>query len=289
MCHTLLQYYIHCGHTNVFFHPCVIVPPSTPPQRDPLYARRLYIHPNYKPPSSNQDVKEEFVSSEWRDHSVPLSIAHSYHRACPDCAEEKRQQDRSPGETKQKRGLEQWNSFSLSEADRLADNEQRAGDEEIASLLTFRALQLPRTRAFDYGQQRFGNSRDASMAVARDLELRPSPDETTPQMERRILWELRDRGAEAIIQNQHGAPLRMGDNGWERLPLQATSGSPVPESQRANTLPRSQAHTRRTAQATPAARERGPLPPLRPLIPRLEREARIQLTPAPGRETDCIV
>ncbi|RMZ82155.1 hypothetical protein DV738_g1843, partial [Chaetothyriales sp. CBS 135597] len=93
----LLQYYIHCGHSNITFYPCL-----------PCVANsRSYssLHPNYVEPKAGAEQSSRrsllsgggradqdsaaFISSEWRDHGRPRGIAHSYHRPCPACLDAK--------------------------------------------------------------------------------------------------------------------------------------------------------------------------------------------------------
>lgn len=83
MCHTLLQHYIHCRHTNIHFYPCDIDEPQSPrlPTTDQGGGRRQqrYIHPNYATPSAPGEQRAPI------NHNIPRSIAHSYRRKCPDC------------------------------------------------------------------------------------------------------------------------------------------------------------------------------------------------------------
>jgi hypothetical protein len=111
MCHTLLQYYIHCSHIATHFYPCIITSHIRPPTGVDLYLK-TYIHPNYTPPTTAA-AHDNFLSSQWRDHSVPLSIAHSYHRLCPGCLEEQTVKDEEREERDRRaRGVELWREYA---------------------------------------------------------------------------------------------------------------------------------------------------------------------------------
>lgn len=119
MCHTLLQHYIPCRHTTVHFISCS--PSDDPSGRRP--------HPNYA--QSNVEIHAYQLSAEvsdtateslpvtpeeaarWRDHSVPRGIAHSYHRLCPTCLDEKIAEDKLT-EMAERRALggENWRNWA---------------------------------------------------------------------------------------------------------------------------------------------------------------------------------
>ena len=130
MCHTLLQHYIPCRHTTVHFISCS---PS-----DYLAGSRL--HPNYA--SRNVEIHAYPLSAEvsdtatrslpltpeaaaqWRDHSVPQGVAHSYHRLCPTCLAEKiaEDEDRQKDERLKLRGSN-WRRWADEQAQVQAEQE----------------------------------------------------------------------------------------------------------------------------------------------------------------------
>ncbi|RMD41003.1 hypothetical protein DV735_g4104, partial [Chaetothyriales sp. CBS 134920] len=137
MCHTLLQYYIHCGHSNLVFYPCL---PSL--GKNSLHSP---LHPNYVDPNADPDTaggrrslpsgdehgaqeSAAFVPSEWRDHGRPRGVAHSYHRPCPACLDAKlarAAQEKVGGDARAVNAVTAWQRAAVSGT--LAEDE---GEEE---------------------------------------------------------------------------------------------------------------------------------------------------------------
>ncbi len=266
MCHTLLQYYIHCSHSTTHFYPCIIIPPLTPQLGD-RNSRWEYIHPNYDPSRHKKNALEDqavFASSEWRDHSVPLSVAHSYHRVCPACADEKLAKDKAQEqEDRRRRGTTLWREYSQNPE---PDNGSREDDDEEDDALGGRGggsslfgatvedsgTQRRRVAVAELSEQIFSDRRAAAVRIARNLGMQLLPTETIDQWEHRVVTELRVRGSELVADDVNGRLVRLGDDGWEVVPLQGPLRELTPGQPRARPQLQPRPRNRQAAQSAGA-------------------------------------
>ena len=227
------------------------------------HSERVYIHPNYDPSAEENKAGKQgtFVASDWRDHSVPLSVAHSYHRVCPTCADEVMAQEQEQAlQERRRRGTEMWRVF--------AQNPTREGEESLEDedgdrddFMTGQGgdsgpvrpstgavgTQHWRAAVANLSEQTFNDRRGAAARIARDLGIQLLSSETIDQWEHRLSSELRMRGAELVASDGNGRPMRLGEDGWEAVPSQGPIRDAIPRPQPA--WPRSRNRARPAAQS----------------------------------------
>ena len=240
-----------------------------------------------------------------------MSIAHSYHRVCPSCAAEKRTKDEEQErEDKRRRGTELWREYSQSHDIREGAGEEDSDDDGDGhgaiegrsgegSLMTRISgdvgIQHRRSAALDLSEQNIGDRRAAAFRIARDLGIQLIPSDTIEGLEEQISAELRVRGAELVASDANGRSRRLGDEGWEAVPIQGPIRDTTPSAQPSRPQTRSQTRQARQSAATQTngitsrmvihpegaygSRPVGPRTRARQIQAQAERE-RIQLTAA---------